>query len=65
MALAGAEGVISNLKRKFSLGRVVWKGKQRFDAKVFWGVVCYNIRVLTAHILETIKDQDKKKKAIV
>jgi len=57
---AGAEGVISNLKRKFNLGRVLWKGKKRFDAKIFWSVLCYNIRVLTSHILGTIKEQDKK-----
>ncbi len=61
---AGAEGVISNLKRKFNLGRVLWKGKKRFDAKIFWSVLCYNIRVLTSHILGTIKEQDKKTKVI-
>jgi IS5 family transposase len=48
---AGAEAIISNLKRGFDLVRVDWKGFEMFKAKVFWGVVGYNIRVLTAHIL--------------
>ena len=52
---AGIEGNISNVKRKFNIGRVVWKGKARFDAKIFWSVVAYNIRVLTGHILGTLK----------
>lgn len=52
---AGIEGNISNLKRKFKLKRVTWKGKALFDAKVLWSVVAYNIRVLTGHILETLK----------
>jgi len=62
---AGAEGVISNFKRKFNIGRVVWKGKKRFDAKIFWSVLCYNIRVLTGHILKTIKEEDKKRRVII
>ena len=52
---AGIEGNISNLKRKFNIGRVVWKGKAGFDAKIFWSVIAYNIRVLTGHILGTLK----------
>ncbi|MCK5537336.1 MAG: transposase [Bacteroidales bacterium] len=52
---AGIEANISNLKRKFNLKRVVWKGKKRFDAKIFWSVLAYNIRVLTGHILNTLK----------
>lgn len=52
---AGIEGNISNLKRKFKLKRVTWKGKALFDAKVLWSVVAYNIRVLTGHILGTLK----------
>lgn len=52
---AGIEGNISNLKRKFNLRRVIWKGKIMFDAKVLWSVIAYNIRVLTGHILETVK----------
>ena len=51
---AGIEGNISNLKRKFKLKRVTWKGKAMFDAKVLWSVIAYNIRVLTGHVLQTI-----------
>jgi len=51
---AGAEAIISNLKRGFDLVRVDWKGFEMFKAKVFWGVVGYNIRILTGHILETL-----------
>jgi len=51
---AGAEAVISNLKRGFDLQRVNWKGFKMFEAKVFWGVVGYNIRVLTGHILNSL-----------
>jgi len=51
---AGAEAVISNLKRGFDLRRVNWNGFEMFKAKVFWGVVGYNIRVLTGHILNTL-----------
>ncbi len=54
---AGIEGDISNLKREFKVGSVVWKGKGKagFDAKIFWSVIGYNIRVLTGHILRTLK----------
>ena len=52
---AGIEANISNLKRKFNIRRVTWKGKAGFDAKIFWSVVAYNIRVLTGHILGTLK----------
>lgn len=52
---AGIEGCISNLKRKYNLNRVTWKGRAMFDAKVLWSVIAYNIRVLTGHILEDLK----------
>ena len=52
---AGIEGNISNLKRGFKLTRVTWKGKEMFDAKIFWSVIGYNIRVLTSHILTTLQ----------
>jgi transposase, IS5 family len=51
---AGAEAIISNLKRGFDLVRVDWKGFEMFKAKVYWGVVGYNIRILAGHILETL-----------
>jgi len=57
---AGAEAVISNLKRGFDLRRVNWKGFEMFKNKVFWGVVGYNIRVLTGHILNTLFSKPAK-----
>jgi IS5 family transposase len=44
---SGIEAVISNVKRGFNLFRCEWKGKERFDAKVLWSVIAYNIRVMT------------------
>jgi len=58
---AGIEGNISNLKRKFKLNRVTWKGKAMFDAKVLWSVIAYNIRVLSGHILTTLKNEALEK----
>jgi IS5 family transposase len=52
---AGIEAVISNLKRGFDLQRVTWRGEAKFEAKVFWSVIGYNIRVLTGHIMETLQ----------
>lgn len=43
----GIEAVISNLKRGFDLFRSEWKSKERFDAKVMWSVIAYNIRTMT------------------
>ena len=48
---SGIEAVISNLKRGFSLDRVTWQGFGHFKAKVLWGVIAYNIKVMTRHIL--------------
>jgi IS5 family transposase len=44
---SGVEAVISNVKRGFNLFRSDWKSKARFDAKVMWSVIAYNIRVMT------------------
>jgi len=44
---SGIEAVISNLKRGFDLFRSEWKSKERFDAKVMWSVIAYNIRSMT------------------
>jgi IS5 family transposase len=44
---SGIEAVISNLKRGFDLFRSEWKSKKRFDAKVMWSVIAYNIRTMT------------------
>ncbi len=40
------EAVISNLKRGFGLRRVLWDGWEKFQAKVAWGILCYNLRVI-------------------
>jgi len=44
---SGIEAVISNLKRGFDIFRCDWKSRARFDAKVYWSVLAYNIRVMT------------------
>jgi len=51
---SGAESVISNLKRGFNIRRCNWKGWEHFEAKVLWSAIAYNIRVMTAHIIELI-----------
>jgi len=56
---AGAEAIISNLKRGFDLQSINWKGFEMFEAKVFWGAVGYNIRILTGHILATLFPKPK------
>jgi IS5 family transposase len=49
------EAIISNLKRGFGLRRCVWKGRAHFDQKVYWSVIGYNIRVMTAHFLSSLE----------
>lgn len=44
---SGIEAVISNLKRGFDIFRCEWKTRARFDAKVYWSVLAYNIRAMT------------------
>jgi IS5 family transposase len=51
---AGIEVVISNLKRGFGIGRCNWKGWKHYRQKVFWSVIGYNIRVMTAAMMITI-----------
>jgi transposase, IS5 family len=46
------EAVISNLKRGFDLQRVLWHGFEKFCAKIAWGVLGYNLRVITNRLLE-------------
>lgn len=48
---SGIEAVISNLKRGFDLFRCEWRTRGRFDAKVYWNVIVYNIRVMTGAYL--------------
>jgi IS5 family transposase len=49
------EAVISNLKRGFGIRRCGWKGWEHFVQKVYWSVIGYNIRVMTACILAALK----------
>lgn len=46
------EAVISNVKRGFDLRRCEWKGKDHFDARVFWSVIGYNFRVITSILVK-------------
>ena len=51
---SGIEANISNLKRGFGLDRCNWKGFKHFCSKVMWSVIGYNIRVMTAAVLQRI-----------
>jgi IS5 family transposase len=48
---SGIEANISNLIRGFNLTRCNWKGLEHFKSKVLWSVIAYNIRVMTAAIM--------------
>jgi IS5 family transposase len=48
---SGIEAVISNFKRGYELFRCEWKTRAHFDAKVYWNVIVYNIRVMTGAFL--------------
>ena len=48
---SGIEATISNLKRGFNLFRCNWKGWEHFQAKVFWSVISYNIKVMTGLVI--------------
>jgi IS5 family transposase len=52
---SAAEAIISNLKRGFGIRRCAWKGWEHFVQKVYWSVIGYNIRVMTAHIVAALK----------
>jgi transposase, IS5 family len=54
---SGIEAVISNLKRGYELFRCEWKTRERFDAKVYWNVIVYNIRVMTGAYLAKMRTQ--------
>lgn len=51
---SGIEANISNLKRRFKLGRCNWKGWEHFVAKVLWSVIAYNIRVMAALVIKQV-----------
>ena len=50
----GIEANISNLKRGFNIERCNWKGFDHFCSKVMWSVLGYNIRVMTAAVVQRI-----------
>jgi transposase, IS5 family len=50
----GIEAIISNLKRGFQIRRCTWKGLAHYGQKIFWSVIGYNLRVMTAAILQTM-----------
>ena len=52
---SGIEANISNLKRGFDMFRCNWKGEAHFKAKVLWSAIAYNIRTMTAMVLERFK----------
>ena len=54
---SGMEAVISNLKRGYEMFRCEWKTRARFDAKVYWNVIVYNIRVMTGALLVKMQTQ--------
>lgn len=54
---SGIEAVISNLKRGYELFRCEWKTRARFNAKVYWNVIVYNIRVMTGALLAKMQTQ--------
>jgi IS5 family transposase len=54
---SGIEAVISNLKRGFELFRCEWRTRERFNAKVYWNVIVYNIRVMTGAFLAKMQTQ--------
>lgn len=54
---SGIEAVISNFKRGFNIFRCEWKTKERYDAKVLWSAIAYNIRVMTKRLLTKMQPQ--------
>jgi IS5 family transposase len=52
---SGIEANISNLKRGFDMFRCNWKGEKHFKAKILWSAIGYNIRTMTAMVLERFK----------
>ena len=48
---SGIEAIISNLKRGFQIFRCNWKGLAHYGQKIFWSIIGYNLRVMTAGFL--------------
>ena len=57
---SGIEANISNWKRGFNIRVCTWKGWAHFQAKLLWSALAYNIRVLTALMLEKLGLQTAK-----
>ena len=51
---SGIEANISNLIRGYNLTRCNWKGLEHFKSKVLWSVIAYNVRVMTAAVLNQV-----------
>jgi len=51
---SGMEAIISNLKRGFHIRRCIWKGFAHYRQKIFWSVIGYNLRVMTAGLLQAM-----------
>ena len=51
---SGIEAIISNLKRGFQIVRCTWKGLAHYGQKVFWSIIGYNLRVMTAGLLQAM-----------
>lgn len=49
---SGIEAVISNIKRGFDMFLCSWKGWDHFCAKVLWGVIAYNLRVMARWVIK-------------
>jgi IS5 family transposase len=48
---AGMEAVISNMKRGFDIARCNWKDLKHYRQKVYWSIIDYNIRDMTATVI--------------
>jgi IS5 family transposase len=51
---SGIEAIISNLKRGFQIRRCNWKGPAHYGQKIYWSVIGYNLRVMTAAFLQAM-----------
>jgi IS5 family transposase len=51
---SGIEAIISNLKRGFQIRRCIWKGLEHYGQKIFWSIIGYNLKVMTAGFLQVM-----------
>jgi len=52
---SGIEAVISNFKRGREMFRCEWKTRPHFDAKIYWSVLAYNIRVMASLLVDRMQ----------